>query len=52
MEEIIKEVRDAKRYLLTGLYEEAYVCMQNIDDELTKREIAFYEFIEQKKENE
>lgn len=48
MEQIIAEVRNAKQCLLAGNYEQAYVMMQNVDDELTAREIAFYEFINKK----
>lgn len=48
MEEIIAEVRNAKYCLLAGNYELAYAMMQNIDDELTTREIAFYEFLDKK----
>ena len=39
MEKIIEEVRNAKRYLLTGQYELAFVAIQNVDDELTTREL-------------
>lgn len=39
MEQLINEVREAKQCLLAGAYELAYEKMQNIDDELTLREI-------------
>ena len=39
MEQLIYEVREAKQCLLAGNYELAYEKMQNIDDELTLREI-------------
>lgn len=48
MESIIAEVRNAKQALLAGNYELAYTMMQNVDDELTQRELAYIEFINKK----
>lgn len=39
MENIIAEIRNAKEELKAGRYDEAYVMLQNVDDELTSREI-------------
>jgi hypothetical protein len=39
VKELIIEVRTLKNCLKAGLYEKAYECAQNIDDELTTREI-------------
>ncbi len=39
MKELIIEVRTLKNCLKAGLYERAYECAQNIDDELTTMEI-------------
>lgn len=45
MENIIAEIRQAKECLKTGNYELAYEMMQNADDELTRRELEFYQFM-------
>lgn len=39
MKDLIIEARTLKNCLKTGLYEQAYECAQNIDDELTTMEI-------------
>ena len=39
MDSLIPEVRELKQCLIAGLYERAYELAQNIDDELTTREI-------------
>lgn len=39
MKKLIIEVRTLKNCLKAGLYERAYECAQNIDDELTTMEI-------------
>ena len=39
MESLIAEIRNAKEELKAGRYDEAYVMLQNVDDELTSREI-------------
>ena len=39
MDKLIYEVRNAKEELKAGRYEKVYEMLQNIDDELTWREI-------------